>query len=308
MSSRPTVRIDFADFNGINKGDNFFTRILSRAYTVELSDRPDLLIYSKDGHLNRLYTCKKLFWTGETIQPDFSLSDYAMTCFHVDDPRHLRLPYYVVGGGCPPEELIKAPGEADQVAAQGRKFCSFVVSNGNPKRAGKRIDFFHRLSGYKRVDSGGKTLNNMGHPLPPGNAAKHEFIKQYKFNLCFENKSLPGYTTEKVVEAMRARCIPIYWGDPLVCRDFSPRSILSLNDFPSHEAFLDRIIEVDNDEALYRAMLSEPYFNNNEINEFYSEERILAFFERILSDRTAPLGRRRKFWPLGRWRLAKRMH
>lgn len=305
--SKPTIRIDFSDFNGINKNDNYFTRILSRAYTVEISDRPELLIYSKDGQLNRLYNCKKLFWTGETIQPNFSLSDYAMTCFYVDDPRHLRLPYYVLGSGCAPEELLKTPQEIDQVAAEPRDFCSFVVSNGNPKRAGKRIEFFHRLSRYKRIDSGGKALNNMGCFLPPGNSAKHDFIKRYKFNLCFENKSLPGYTTEKVVEAMHARCIPIYWGDPLVERDFNPRSILNLNDYPNEQAFVDKIIEVDNNPEMYRALLAEPYFNNNKINEYYGEERVLAFFERIFADNSAPVSRRRKFWHLGRWRLAKKM-
>jgi alpha(1,3/1,4) fucosyltransferase len=306
VSMKPTIKIDFADFNGINKSDNFFTRILSRAYTIELSDRPDLLIYSKDGHLNRLYNCKKLFWTGETIMPDFSLSDYAMTCFYVDDPRHLRLPYYVFGSGCGPEALLKSADEVESVAGSKREFCSFVVSNGNPKRAGKRLEFFHFLSRYKPVASGGKALNNIGRQLPPGNSAKHDFIKGYKFNLCFENKSLPGYTTEKLVEAMHARCIPIYWGDPLVAKDFNPRSILSLNDYASMEEFLEKIIEIDQDDAKYRQMLAEPYFNDNRINEFYGEERILEFFERIFSDCSAPVSRRRKFWHIGRWRLAKK--
>ena len=308
MTRKPTLRIDFADFNGIDKTDNFFTRVLSRAYTVELSDRPELLIYSNDGHLNRLYSCRKLFWTGESIRPDFARCDYAMTCFEIDDPRHLRLPFYVVGGGCPAEELLKTPGEAERVAAEPREFCSFVISNGNQRRAGKRIEFFRRLSRYKQVDSAGKALNNMGRPLPEGPLAKHLFLKNYKFNLCFENKSLPGYTTEKVVDAMRARCIPIYWGDPLVGRDFNPRSILSLNDYPDEETFLEKIVAIDNDPEMYRAMLAEPYFNDNRINQYYSEERLLAFIELILADGSPTVSRRRKFWHLGRWRLAKRMN
>ncbi len=307
MSQKPTIRIDFSDFDGINKSDNFFTRILSRAYTIELSDRPDLLIYSKDGHLNRLYNCKKLFWSGETIKPDFSRYDYALSCYYLDDPRHLRLPYYVLGSGCSPEALLKSGNEADRIMKEQRGFCSFVVSNGNPKRAGRRIDFFHKLSRYKRIDSGGRALNNIGRQLPPGGQAKYDFLTGYKFNLCFENKETPGYTTEKLVEAVWAGCVPIYWGNPLVARDFNPRSFLCLHDFSSEDAFIEKIIEVDRDETQYRALLNEPFFNGNKINEFYREDRLLDFFERILSDQTPPISRRKRIWDLGRWRLAKRM-
>jgi hypothetical protein len=308
MSTKPTVRLDFCDFNGIDKNDNFLTRILSREYHVEINDRPDLVIYSKESHLHRLYTCKKLFWTGETIRPDFSVCDYAMTCYYIDDPRHLRFPYYVVGSGCRPEELLKTPGEVEAVASSGRKFCSFVISNANPKRAGRRLDFFRRLSRYKPVDSGGKGLNNIRRAIPPGAQAKYDFIRGYKFNLCFENKAVEGYTSEKLVEAMWARCIPIYWGNPKVGQEFNTRSFLSLNDYRTEEEFLEAIIEIDRDDTKYRRMLAEPYFPDNRVNEYYDENRVLAFFERILSDPLPCVSRRKRYWLLGRWLLAKRMH
>jgi len=308
VNSKPTVRLDFCDFNGLDKNENFFTRILSRKYRVEINDRPDLVIYSKESHLHRLYTCKKLFWTGETIRPDFSTCDYAMTCYYIDDPRHLRLPYYMVGSGCRAEELLKTPEEVEAVGSSGRKFCSFVVSNTNPKRAGRRLEFFRRLSRYKRVDSGGKGLNNIGRVIPPGVQAKHDFIRGYKFNLCFENKAVEGYTTEKLVEAMRARCIPIYWGNPKVGLEFNTGSFLSLHDYRTEEEFLEAIIEIDRDDEKYRRKLAEPYFPGNRPNEYYDEDRILAFLERILSDPAPPVGRRHRDWLMGRWRLAKRMY
>jgi len=231
-----------------------------------------------------------------------------MTCYYVDDPRHLRFPYYVVGSGCRPEALLKAPGEAETVASSGRGFCSFVISNANPKRAGRRLDFFRRLSRYKPVDSGGKGLNNIGRVIPAGAQAKYDFIREYKFNLCFENKAVEGYTTEKLVEAMWARCIPIYWGNPNVGLEFNTRSFLSLNDYRTEEEFLEAIIEIDQDDAKYRRMLAEPYFPGNRVNEYYDENRVLAFFERILGDPTPPVGRRRRNRFLGRWRLAKGMY
>lgn len=308
MKTKPTLCLDFVDFDGIDKNRNFFTRVLSRKYDIEINDRPDLLIYSKDGHLHRLYSCKKLFWTGESERPDFSVCDYAMTCFHLGDPRHLRLPYYVVGSSCSPPDLFKTPEEVEEVARSDRKFCSFVVSNANRKRAGKRLEFFHRLSRYRRVDSGGRALNNIGRPIPPGGRAKYLFNTGYKFSLCFENKSMEGYTTEKLVEAMWARCIPIYWGNPRVDKEFNPRSFLWLNDDMSDEEFMEKIIEVDRDPSKYRAMLAEPYFNGNVVNKYYDEERVAAFFERIMEDAAPPVSRRRRIWHPGRWQLAKGMH
>ena len=63
------------------------------------------------------------------------------------------------------------------------------------------MNFFQRLSRRKRVDSGGRAFNNIGGPIPAGSPAKLDFLRAYKFNLAFENASLPGYTTEKIVEA-----------------------------------------------------------------------------------------------------------
>ena len=44
-----------------------------------------------------------------------------------------------------------------------RKFCNFVASNGNCK---ERNDFVTELSKYKKVDSGGRWMNNIGYAVP----------------------------------------------------------------------------------------------------------------------------------------------
>ena len=73
------------------------------------------------------------------------------------------------------------------------------------------MDFFVKLSKYKQVDSGGRTLNNIGGPVED----KMEFIKDYRFVISFENAEYPGYTTEKIIQPMFVDSIPIYWGNPL---------------------------------------------------------------------------------------------
>ncbi len=305
--TKKKLKIDFSDFGGIDKSNNWFTKLLSKDFDVEISDKPDLLIFQEGGHLNRLYTCKKLFWTGESIFPDWARTDYAMTCHYIDDSRHLRFPYYVWGCEAKATDLIKSPHESSSVIAQNRSFCSTVISNGNPKRAGERINFFKKLNAIKNIASGGKFMNNTG-PIGVGGKSKYKFISQYKFNLCYENKFLPGYTTEKLTEAMWARCIPIYWGNERVGEEFNKKSFLYRPDYSDDESFIEKILEVDSNNELYESILNEPYFHNNTPNMYLDENRLLEFFHRILDDDKKPVSQKKKIWHPGRWKLAKRQH
>jgi hypothetical protein len=60
---------------------------------------------------------------------------------------------------------------------------------------------------------------------------KHAVIKNYKFAICFENMSYPGYVTEKIIDCFRAGVIPIYLGAPDI-GDFIPKA--SFIDFREH--------------------------------------------------------------------------
>jgi hypothetical protein len=74
------------------------------------------------------------------------------------------------------------------------------VSNASGK---VRNRFYNELSKYKQIASGGKVYNNVGYRVPD----KLAFIQDYKFCISFENRSYPGYTTEKIVEAFFANTI-----------------------------------------------------------------------------------------------------
>lgn len=302
-ASPPYITVDFTDFGHAQpKTDYYFFKLLRERFPVRITDDPDFLIYSHNTNVHRLYTCKKIFWTSEVYAPDWNECDYAMTHHLLADPRHLRLPLYAQW--VQPEALIKKAGEEEQWFPQKTKFCCFFSSYLNRKTA-HRAEFFHLLSRHKRVDAGGKALNNVGYEVPFDPRAKLDFVTPYKFYMAFENESVPGYTTEKIAEAMSARCVPIYWGNPRVVEDFNPKSFINGNDFPSLEALAARVAEVDRNDALYRQYLREPFFHNNRPNEYFSRERLLDFFGRIFADSTPPLAARQKRW-FGRWLLVKR--
>lgn len=76
--------------------------------------------------------------------------------------------------------------------------------------------------------------------------------------------------------------------------------------FPSEEALIEKIIELDQDDAKYLEYLRQPYFHNNQPNEFFSHERLLNQFEKIFTTPITPASRRRYWNQIGRWITVKK--
>jgi len=285
-----TIKLDFCNFwKGFNKTNNYFYNLLAGRYKVTISDSPDYLIYSCFGSSKELlrYKCIRIFYAGENRRANFRECDYAFTCDYSDNPNHYRLPLYALDKDL--YALVKPRNfDVDAIIRQKTKFCSFLVSN--PFGA-IRNRFFNKLCNrYKRVDSGGLVLNNIGSRVKD----KLAFMRDYKFNIAFENSSYPGYTTEKIFEAMLTSCLPIYWGNPLIQRDFNPRSFLNYFDFTSEEALIEEIIRIDNDDNLYREYLSQPCYHNNEVNDFIKPEYVLRQFDYIFGNDRVPVAQQKK--------------
>src|SRR6266704_614779 len=159
------IRIDFCDFGfNISKSQHFFLRLLRERFDVELCDQPDFLIYSAYGHEHRLHSGVRIFCSGESALPDFRECDYSIASCRLDDPRHLQLPFYVLYGEA--QEIEKKRDDPEWILAGKTKFCGFVVRSHNPRLNRNRLEFFQRLSKYKRVDSGGPFMNTIGGPIP----------------------------------------------------------------------------------------------------------------------------------------------
>ncbi len=275
------LKINFSDFwSGFKKEDNFFWNLLSTHYELELSDEPDLLIYSVFGKEYKKYNCLRVFFTGEYYQPDFRNCDLAFSFSYIQDKRNYRLPLFALYTDI--RQLLNKP-DPDKIIAQTRKFCCFVVSNSDCK---ERNNFFKKLSAYKKVNSGGRYMNNIGGPV----VDKNLFIADYKFVISFENRSSPGYLTEKIVEPMLVNSIPIYWGDPLVSRDFNSKSFVNVLDFKSIDLAIEHIIKMDRDESFYRSCLEQPWLPGNKINENYLHATVLKkLVEVIENSKNIPL-------------------
>lgn len=296
------LKVNFTDFWGIfKKTDNIFWNLLSRKYELELSDNPDILFYSYFGHEHRKFNCLRVFFQGENFRPNFNECDFAFSFDYTpDNPRNYRLPLYYLYDDV---NKLTLPKDPEKIASEKTKFCAFVVSN---KFSAKRIQFFKKLSKYKKVDSGGLIFNNIGYQV--GN--KVDFLKPYKFTIAFENSSYPGYTTEKIFEPMLVNSIPVYWGNPLVNQDFNTKSFINYNDFKNDEEVIERIIEIDKNQDLYYEMLKQPYFENNSINEYIREENIMKQLELIGEsvEQIVPVAQRVKPVPMSLIHLNRKLN
>ena len=96
------------------------------------------------------------------------------------------------------------------------------------------------------------------------------FCSQYKFNIAFENSSSPGYTTEKVMQPLSCFSVPIYWGNPLIAKDFSPTSLVCVKDEADIDRAIEEIVRLDTDDAAYLEKAKTPCLVQP--HDFYEKE------------------------------------
>jgi len=271
------IKIDFSDFwGGFDKTDNYFYNLLKEEFDVEISNNPDVLFFSVFGNQHQSYQCKKVFYTGENVAPPLGYCDYSFSFDYLDDVRNYRLPHYLLYDGY--YELART--KVIEESMVNRKFCNFVASNGN---CNDRNSFVQELSKYKKVDSGGRFMNNIGYAVPD----KRKFQSEYKFSVAFENNAYrpqhPGYTTEKIMEPMTVNSIPIYWGNPLINKEFNQKSFVNFYDFNDINKMIEYIIELDKDDTKYLEMLNQPWFTGNSIPDNNKLENIKSFLYKIFN-------------------------
>jgi hypothetical protein len=248
--------------------------LFNRHHPLSVAEPPDILFYGDIGngeHLLYPATTIRVFLTGENIRANWDEADYALTHERIWSDRHWRAPLW---------RHFYDPGythvERDFSVVRSRvdRFCNFIFSN---ERAKERIDFFHKLNARKPVDSCGRLLNNIGGPIKN----KKDYLARCKFTIAFENESHPGYATEKIIEPLLMGSIPIYWGDPHIEEDFNPECFINVHKFDNIDKVIERVMEIDRDDNLWKSYVTAPIFRNNEIPPKLSNTAYLTFLKHI---------------------------
>lgn len=298
---KPTLKVKYLTFfiRSIEDRNNFwFTIFLNEHFNVIFVDdlsyecEVDLLFFGAFiENLKSLidsYNCLKIFYTGENIKPIFNNNttfgnyvqydenynkhygkwhnypacDISMS-FYYTEHNNVRIPFYLEDYHNEMHRLLK---ENRTNFKKRTKFCCFIVKNPTCEF---RNDFFIKLNTYKKVDSIGPHLNNhtfdVGNPFNTNEIhyKKLKFISDYKFIIAMENTKTLGYTTEKIVDAMMVGTIPIYWGNPLIHKEFNEQSFINVNGYEDIDSVINNIIQLDNNDAMYDEMQKQSCLVNN---------------------------------------------
>lgn len=211
----------------------------------------------------------------------------------------IYLPNYVMGFGerfHHPKELLLPPNfdrkDAIKLMKTKTKFCAFLYSNPVPFRD----QFFHDMAKhYKSADALGGCCNPNAKPRGETDRIAYNGMVEtfydtavkkyepYKFVIAFENSDILGYITEKLVNPVLARAIPIYFGAPDIFSDgvFNPKSMIHMRDFPSYQACIEYVKKVDQDPELFLEYLQQPLFKGNKLPRYFDSDYLLPAFMNV---------------------------
>ena len=289
VASRKPLVVGFTDmWDSFNPEYNMFTLMLEEAgkhlkggvkdvIGKAGAEGVDLLIFGPFGDAWKSVPphIPKVHFTGENTDPlqrdDIKLN-LGFKHMNFVGQSYLRLPLWMLEinwfhadveriGNPKPLPIDSVTKVHPEWIGRKNKFCAFVVTN--PCQP-MRNNAFQWLSQYKRVDSAGRLFNNVGDAIfaglggGGGELKKFEFLKDYKFCITYENASEAGYTTEKMLHAKAAGCIPIYWGDPKVERDFDTSGFIDAREALTSDSLIKLVKEVDENPTVWLQKYSMP--------------------------------------------------
>jgi len=244
----------------------------------EAPDNPDYVFASNMDRFYLKYTGVRIWLTGENLIPDFNIVDYAIGFNDINfGDRYLRWPIYCWGHTLAGFEKRRNLSLEKRPPTTRTKHSVCVVSNMS-NRQGPFSEMLNALECYKGVTYGGKWRNNIGGRVKD----KEALLREHKFSIAFENTSYPGYTTEKITDALMGGTIPIYWGDPDISQCFNSKAFVNISPFDTVESVMERIKRIDASPDVYESMLREPIFTKQAVTEM-GQDRIIHFMEHIFS-------------------------
>lgn len=291
------LKIDFLNFwKNFNKYDNYFLHLLKQNYKIKVDNKDPDLIFDTTSFTNhklevpKKNSIKKIFFSGE---PDYEIdSDYDAIIASVQKSKNIDfiyMPLFVtyidwfnigVDKFRDPSYLVLRKNliKSKKNIKPNSKDCSMLAS----KDLGIRKKTFIELNNFIQIDSGGLLENNIKNIIKGRGDQKYKlkFLKKYKFNLCFENSKVDNYISEKILHSIASNSIPIYWGTEYVKTIFNENSFVYVDNFNSTFELKEYILNLLNDENLYKLKLSEPWFKNNIIPPELEPSNYLNFIEK----------------------------
>jgi len=318
---KPKIRITRTNFpnQSMLYWMTYFTNILEKKYEVVIdTENPDLVFWTNIHYSTDqidLYTkqnarchtsypnAKKIFCSCEMVSNHSSLLELGENYFTIGyEPlihsKYLHLPIHNTTAAwglynesklfTTPYDWLTKKKEIKSILNEKKFFCGVVQNSTVPYRK----ELFEKLSNYKFVRASGGWITNVPteeqtiRHINDGECYKSKinFLKNCKFSIQVQSNVLRHLTVEKLIHAYASNTIPIYFGNDRVLDDgFNPKSFINCHDFNSIEEVVEEIIKIDNDDNLYESMINEPIFVDNKLPDYFNEDYIFDFLEKIIN-------------------------
>lgn len=266
-------RVKYFNYWDVNPTDNWlFNFLKSKGFLEKYPDLsisffsvygPKYFINLTKSDIKILYNAENVYWNRYRYAryQDMALDrvDLAIGFRELSAPNYLRFPQWVkhmFDADSSEDDIRRRCDELSNLKVPKRnRFAAHVSRHDDPLKI--RSGIVNALSKIDRVDCAGRFMNNTNELQRDYDDNKIEFLKNYKFNICPENTNGQYYVTEKLVDAIRAGCIPIYWGannnpEPEI---FNSDAIIFWND---QEATLEKIKELYHSEKKFKEFADQP--------------------------------------------------
>lgn len=248
----------------------------------------------------------KIFYTGECVSQntiDKTWSKYSDNCINDVDlslgfdrldenKNYVRFPiwiFYNFNGlldnkNYTKDDIKKVVDSINNAKSKKNKFASLVSTH---DATNIRTPMYNQISKIDYINCPGKLFHNDDTLKTEFNNNKIEYLKDFKFNICPENTISDGYITEKLFDAFKAGCIPIYNGDENIELDLVNKNALLF--FKKDEDNAELIKEIEKlykNDKLFDSFQKQIKIYDSMVDYLWERRvKILTILENLINER-----------------------
>ncbi|KLI14125.1 glycosyltransferase [Brachyspira hyodysenteriae] len=293
--------------------NNYFYNLIKNNYIddLEISYNPDIEFFAPVGKRYFLENSKakiKIFYTGECVSKDAidkSWRQYYDNCVNdvdlslgfdrVDEDKYknyVRFPIWIFynfhglldNKNYTKDNIKKIIDDINNAKSKKNRFASLVASH---DATNIRTQMYNQIKKIDSISCPSKLFHNDDTLKQNFNDVKTEYLKDFKFNICPENTISDGYITEKLFDAFKSGCIPIYNGDDNIELDLvNKNALLFFKKDEDNTELIKEIEKLHKDDKLFDAFQEQIKIYDSMVDYLWERRvKILNRLETLINER-----------------------
>ena len=293
--------------------DNVFYNTIKNNYVsdLEISYKANIELFGPIGKRYFLEKSKakiKIFYTGECVSNkaiDKNWSDYSDNCINDVDlslgfdrldenkyDNYVRFPLWIFynfygildNKNYTKDDIKKVIDNINNAKSKKTRFASLVATH---DITNIRTPMYNQISKIDSISCPGKLFHNDDTLKQNFNNDKIEYLKDFKFNICPENTISDGYITEKLFDAFKSGCIPIYNGDENIEPGLvNNNALLFFKKDEDNTELIKEIEKLHKDDKLFDAFQKQTKIYDSMVDYIWDRRvKILNILETVINEK-----------------------